>query len=236
MTPREGLHLGVDPVPERLLTQVSPIREDPGSVVSDAISRAHDVVESFINTGPPDAVSQRLSRDVLTAESRTWWADPNLTARGLTFAQDAHDEAIQQLDKVTIGGRDEVTLTSRTGQFRLVIANDADYDVLLNLRLTSDKLGLRPSSLLNKRFPPGITQVPVDATAHASGIFPLDVRLETPDGFAIVSKTIKIRSTEFSSIALGITFGALAFLIFFYVLRAIRKRRRPPAEAEAALT
>jgi hypothetical protein len=65
----------------------------------------------------------------------------------------------------------------------------------------------------------------VDVAAQSSGIFPLVVTVETPDGTFITDKTIEVRSTEFNEIALGLTFGALAFLILFYITRAIRGRR-----------
>jgi hypothetical protein len=44
-------------------------------------------------------------------------------------------------------------------------------------------------------------------------------------------KRITIRSTAFNRVALGITFGALAFLIFFYMFRVLRRRRGKASNA-----
>ena len=42
-----------------------------------------------------------------------------------------------------------------------------------------------------------------------------------------------MRSTEFNEVALGLTFGALAFLVLFYVTRAVRGRRERAREGSA---
>jgi hypothetical protein len=55
----------------------------------------------------------------------------------------------------------------------------------------------------------------------------LRINTETPDGgLTFGSVVVTIRSTEFNRIALGLTFGALAFLILFYTAKAVRRRRR----------
>jgi hypothetical protein len=68
----------------------------------------------------------------------------------------------------------------------------------------------------------------VDIRAGSSGIFPLEVAVETPDGsYEIDKRSITVRSTEFNQVALLITLGALGFLVFFFLLRGIRRRRGP---------
>jgi multiple antibiotic resistance protein len=59
-------------------------------------------------------------------------------------------------------------------------------------------------------------------------------KADAGDSIAVVPLTIPlltgpatISSTSFNEIALGITIGALAFLILFYVFRSVRKRRAP---------
>ncbi|HZA19378.1 MAG TPA: hypothetical protein VE889_00875, partial [Actinomycetota bacterium] len=54
-----------------------------------------------------------------------------------------------------------------------------------------------------------------------------------PDGLDIGAPvTLTVRSTEFNEIALGLTFGALAFLILFYVVRGLRNRREADTDED----
>jgi hypothetical protein len=90
--------------------------------------------------------------------------------------------------------------------------------------MTSDKLDLPDPGSID--VAPGQRRVTVRVTTESSGIFPLTVQLLTPDGFEISeAKPITVRSTEFNEIALGVIFGALAFVVIFYVVRGIRRRR-----------
>jgi hypothetical protein len=74
-------------------------------------------------------------------------------------------------------------------------------------------------------FEPGVTELPIQASARASGIYPVRVRLETTEGFLVYETSIRIRSTEFNEIALAITLGALLFLVVFSTIRGVRRRR-----------
>ena len=67
------------------------------------------------------------------------------------------------------------------------------------------------------------------------GIFTVNVSVTTPNGFPIADKRIEIRSTEFNEVALGITLGALAFLILFYVTRVVRRHRHGEDQSSGAL-
>jgi hypothetical protein len=74
----------------------------------------------------------------------------------------------------------------------------------------------------------------VSAIARTSGIFTVTINTQTPDGKLTFGTTdIEIRSTEFNRIALGLTLGALVFLILFYTAKAVRRRRTSDATADA---
>jgi len=45
-----------------------------------------------------------------------------------------------------------------------------------------------------------------------------------------------VSSTQFNKVALGITFGALAFLVLFYAVRAARRRAARSGDASGSTT
>jgi hypothetical protein len=118
---------------------------------------------------------------------------------------------------------------------KLAVFNDADYPARVVVRMSAQDLGIN-ETVQHTVQARGLKQITLDIVAETSGIFVLEVELETPDGAPITDpsnpETITIRSTEFNEIALGLTFGALAFLILFYITRSLRQRRHPE-EAQA---
>jgi Family of unknown function (DUF6049) len=238
LTPAGGLAAVDQRSPRRLRQSLPPLQNDPGRALLDAVREAGTTVQSFGTIGPPDALVRRLSRDVLTAQSRTWWIDPTLTATGLRYATSARDTAMSELAKISIGGVERVTMTSRQAEIPLAIFNDTGYPVKIRIQFNSSNFDFDPDEV-EATFQPGGDRLPeaVSATAQSSGIFRIEVVAQTPDGLLTFgSKAIEVRSTEFNRIALGLTLGALAFLIFFYVLKAIRRRRDggPGPSVEAA--
>ena len=233
-TPREGLAAlseQVEPTQRRIRSVAPRLLNEPDTGYLEEVARADEIVVALGGIQPPPSLLQRLTRNTLVSESRLWWSDPTLLIEGERYATDAADEAERELGKITIGGNNEVALTSRRAQVPVVIFNDAAYEVSVNVHINSPDLNL------DERFPVtvqanGLRQLSVDVAAQSSGIFPLFVTVETPDGREILQKRIQIRSTEFNEIALGLTFGALAFLILFYITRAFRRRapRAEPAE------
>jgi hypothetical protein len=186
-------------------------------------------VAQFRSINPPAETVERLTRNVLVAQSRTWWPDP---IEGMEYARSTQEEIAQELGRIQITGPQEITLTSKTGQIQFVILNETGYEVDVNVLVASENLTLRgegfsPEDIVSEQHVASKQQrITFEVTTRASGIFPVQVRLQTPDGRAIGDPVpLTIRSTEFNEIALGITFGALAFLILFYVVRAIRRRR-----------
>lgn len=232
LTPARALRLAPQRAPRRLRQSLPPLQNDPGRSALDTVEEASRRVASFGSIGPPEALVRRLSRAVLTAESRSWWTEPALAETGLGYATAARDAATAELDKITIGGVTRVTMTSRHAEIPLAVFNDTSYPVKIRIRFNSSNFTFDPSEV-EATFAPGVGRLPqpVSATAKSSGIFPIDVSIETPDGeLDFGSTVIRVRSTEFNRIALGLTIGALAFLIFFYVMKAVRRRRGPRSE------
>lgn len=234
VTPREGLHLGIGAVDRDLVPQADIPASAPDADFTEEIDEAGDVVESFARMRPPVGLIQRLRRDVLTAQSRLWWGDAAALERGARFALDARAQAEDELAKITIGGRHDITLTSRTGDIPLSVLNDTGYPVNVKVTLESFDRDLAISETeIERAFQPGASRLPLQASARSSGIFPVRVTIESPDGFRVHETSIRIRSTEFNQIALAITLGALGFLVAFYVGRRIRRQREPREEPAA---
>ena len=108
------------------------------------------------------------------------------------------------------------------------MSNRTGFPTTLRVRLESPQRdllldpGLVPAQQIDNE---DSLQFTVAAQARSSGIFRMEVLVETPDGALLVAeKIITIRSTAFNRIALGITLGAFGFLVVFYLLRVFRRR------------
>ena len=230
VAPRAGLHLGIGAIDREAVAEAEVAPTQPDTTYLEAVEGAIDVVESFARLEPPADLIQRLRRDVLVAQSRMWWGDALMLQRGAAFADDAQREALAEMGKISIGGREDITLTSSTGPVPLVLENKTDYEVTLEIHIESSDRDLELSApIITDTFEPGATPLPVEASARASGIYPVRVLVAASDGYEVFETSIRIRSTEFNEIALGITVGALAFLVMFYVFRSGRRRRSAAA-------
>ncbi|MDQ3940298.1 MAG: DUF6049 family protein [Actinomycetota bacterium] len=236
VTPEEGLRVTrevAEPRPRRIRAQLPQLAVTPDETYFETIAEAEDELDRFASIDPPDELIQRLTRNLLIAENRLWWADDSLQTAGRSYADEAAREVEQELGKIRIEDIEEIGLTSREAPVQIVVSNDAEYPTRVNVHVSS------PDLKLDRTFPEtiqarAVKQVTFDVVAETSGIFVLQVVVETPEGEAITEKLISVRSTEFNEIALGLTFGALGFLILFYVTRGARRRRGAEETTEAS--
>jgi hypothetical protein len=233
VTPQQGLNAarGLVETRERTIrTSLEPLGDQPETSYFAELNRAQEELEHFATVGPPAAFVQRLTRNILTGESRLWW-NGELEEQGLSYATESLAEVEAEEAKISIGKTGEIRLTSRSAPVQIVVFNDADYPVRVRVHLTSPDLDFERTvdETVQAR---GLKQIRFDISAQTSGIFVLRTEVETPDGELITFEEVTIRSTEFNEIALGLTFGALAFLVLFYITRTLRQRRRPE-EAQA---
>jgi hypothetical protein len=230
VTPEAGLMQGIE-VAER--EAVDSLPEPPNHLTAenfDDIAGAGELVQSFSEMEPPASLLERLQRNILVAESRLWWSDPGVSPAGLEYAASAAREAVAEMQKIDVA-INKVVLTSSRGKVLLSVENSADYPVRIQVRLDSLKLAPDPP-LIEARFDKGLTREFVDVTAQATGIFSLEVTVTTPgEGYRIQQLSRPVRSTEFNRIALGITIGALLFLIGFYLQRWYKRRHSARSSA-----
>jgi hypothetical protein len=172
----------------------------------------------------------------MVGESRLWWPDLALLGHGEAFTSSTSIEVENVFDSIEIEGIDEIRLTSRRGELPIEIRNRNDFPVTVDVRFSSAGLDLDRPAVDDQRIQPDTSlQLIEDLTVESSGIYTVNVSVTTPNGFPIADKRIEIRSTEFNEVALGITLGALAFLILFYVTRVVRRHRHGEDQSSGAL-
>jgi hypothetical protein len=234
VTPREGLSLGIEPVERQIVGSAPRVNNQPGAFELADIADAAARVDRFSQIQPPDPLIQRMKRNILVAESRSWWAHPSSSGR--SYATDTIDE----IDRITDGVRVEVsrviTLTSRSEDIPMRVVNDTGFPV--RLELTVDSPALTATVRREPQiFPTEVTPITVGVRAEASGVSRLDIRLLMPNCFdencVVFQQDATIRSTDFNNIALAITIGAFAFLVGFYALRWVRRHRERPSRRDA---
>jgi hypothetical protein len=221
LTPGEGLEHASSISDKQTVQTIPPSPDAPDDSYFAAVDDAQQVVDQFASINPPADLIRRLGRNVLTAQSRSLWADPAL---GASFATESAKEITRELNKIKVIGPEEITLTSKEGQFEFIIVNENNYAVTVEVDMTSDKLDLPDSDPID--IAPGRKRVEINVTTQTSGTSRVFVQLRTPDGLEISDVTqIRVNSTVFNEIALGITFGAIAFVVIYYSVRGIRRRR-----------
>jgi hypothetical protein len=225
VTPDAGL-AAAEARDRRLVGDASRSKLLPLEGYHDALAEAAADVAHYASIEPPDGRVESLRRDLLVAQSRMWWAEPTLVERGRSYSAGVSAAIATELGKVTVQVADEVTLSSRRAPIPISVSNETDYPVTVRIVLRSDKIR-NGSEEVRRTFGPAPNQaLKIFATPEASGTFPLEVQLVTPDGYRFYTDTdTEIRSTDFNRIALGITLGALLFLILFYTARLVRRRR-----------
>lgn len=120
-----------------------------------------------------------------------------------------------------------VTITEDVGKIPLVLENRLPYPVQVEVVLRSAKLEFpEGTSLVATLAAEDATRLEVAVEARASGAFPLDITVRTPDGGMDVAATrFTVRSTAISGLGLGLSLAAGAFLLVWWA-RHFRRTRR----------
>jgi hypothetical protein len=116
-------------------------------------------------------------------------------------------------------------MTSRATDVQFIVRNENSYPVRLDVDLESPNLRVADIDVPEEFPPDSTTPVEASVAAQTSGIFQVSLTATTPAGYVVDELLISVRSTELNQIALGITLGALAFLVSFYLYRGVRRRR-----------
>lgn len=191
-----------------------------------ALAEARTATERYAVLAPPPAQLGALTRQLLIAQSADWWFSRTLLNRGLRFARAISDTVSGEMKLIRAPAPQTITLTSRTGVIPLSVGSALNYPVDVVIRLESDKLRFPDGNRIDiaKLRPPNQT-IRVRAITQSSGTFPLHVRVFTPGGQLVSNSQLTIRSTAYNIVALSITAGAALFLVGWWAIGAVRRRR-----------
>lgn len=132
-----------------------------------------------------------------------------------------------------------VTLTSRSGKIPLNLENRLPIPVLVHVVLDSVKLEFPAGNLIEVELPAAsTTRLDVEVTTRASGAFPLEVNVRSPDEVLRIADTsFTVRSTAISGVGLVLSVGAGAFLLLWWGRhwRKVRRARQLVAADGTAL-
>ncbi len=155
---------------------------------------------------------------------------------------------------ISLPGSSSITLTARQGNVPLTVLSDPSLAARLELRLTSQKLVFRPytppggrctvqgetTMVCELRLTSEATTIKVPVEARTSGVFTLQVVLQSPGGAVVLgANRDTVRSTVVSGV--GVVLIVLAALgLAFWWIRNFRHGRRArdlvdPDTAEIAL-
>jgi hypothetical protein len=128
-----------------------------------------------------------------------------------------------------------VTLTASQGSIPITIASRANIPLHVILRVSNPEGGIRfPAATDVPLVLTGRTVANVKVSTRTSGDFALHVELVTPNGDLVIgSGNVTVRSTAISSLAIGLSAGAVLLLGVWWI-RSNRRRRRVRKAAEAS--
>jgi hypothetical protein len=221
-----------------LFAAASPLRQPGGGVVDRALAPARidpidrtvardlrDVralVGSFERLiGPDSPRAEPVAAQLLLTTAAE--LDGDEQRAHLAAARAAVDAVVRA---ISAPNRDTITLTARDGTVPLTIRNDSGVPVDVVVRLHSAKLEFPSGDSLPVTLTDPTTRLDIDVRARASGSFPLEVVVTSPDG-AILLTTIdfSVQSTAVSGVGVVLSAGAALFLLVWWARHWRRTRR-----------
>jgi hypothetical protein len=198
------------------------------------VRKAKGRADAFAAILPPgDSQSRNFDEAVLRTLSSAWRVDHSDAQTRLSGVRTALASTMKRV-RIATGAGSFVTLTSHSGTVPVTVSNELDTPVHVVVGITS---GLHLKVAGNGRKSeviPAHRRIPIDvkATAQTSGVFPLQVTLYTPTGQTYQTVKLFVRSTAYGIVALLITGGATAVLMFAVVVRLIRRGLRARRRAQ----
>lgn len=239
-----------------VFTATRPLRQPGGARVDRAL-----------RPGDPRPISGALGSDLLAARaalaSFTGLVGPDSPRAGTVASQlllttaaelsrterQAHLQAASASmaavsDAIGAPARETITLTARDGNVPLTLRNDSGLPVNVVVHLRSPKLEFPNGTVIPVTLTNPTTRLNISVRTRASGRFPLDVTVTTPDGaLALARVDYQVQSTAVSGVGLVLSIGAACFLLVWWARHWRRTRRsaklvamRHPSNATGAHT
>jgi hypothetical protein len=162
-----------------------------------------------------EPASGDFDQNLLVAQSSDW-RPANLRTRGRGYVR-AVTQGIAHVYRRIEVGTTPVTLTARRGKIPITVANASEERVTVVLRLTSPKVDLPAASEPFVLEPGRRTTQLVQVGTRATGTFPIQVEVLTPDRRQeIAAGEIRLSSTAFNRVALALTGGAAGMLLLWW--------------------
>ena len=223
---------------DSLFETATPLRQPGGGRVDRALLPEDDGRISRTLAADLEATRERLASFVTMVGTDSPRAEPVASqllvaaARGLDGpARQAHvDAAGAAIDAVTSAvtapPHETVTLTARDGTVPLTLGNDAGVPVHVVVHLRSPKLEFPDGDTLALTLTDTTTRLDIRVRARASGAFPLEVAVTSPDG-AVTLATVdySVQSTAVSGVGVVLSAGAAFFLLVWWARHWRRTRR-----------
>lgn len=199
-----------------LVARTRQVRADSDQLTKDVLRGGTDTAQ---------ATRVRLQRGRLRAESSAWREDRSGGNRQLALLRQTVTDLRSKVSLLT----GSVTLTSRNGRVSVAILNSLDSPVTVSVRLqapTDARLSTTQTALLE--VPPGaLLPVDVNATTRTSGRFVVLAQLVDREGNDFgTPQQLRVRSTIYGTVALGVTGGAAAVLLLAAGARLLRRAVR----------
>lgn len=119
-----------------------------------------------------------------------------------------------------------ITLTARDGTIPITLHNDAGVPVNVVVRLRSPKLEFPSGDTMTAVLVEPTTRLDIDVRVRASGSFPLEVQVISPDGgISLDTTTLTVQSTAVSGVGIVLSAGAALFLLVWWARHWHRTRR-----------
>ena len=119
-----------------------------------------------------------------------------------------------------------LTLTAREGTIPLTIHNGAGVPLHVTVRLRSQKLEFPEGDTIDLVLTEEIQRIPISVETLATGAFPLEIHVTSPDGERTLSVSrYTVRSTAVSGAGLVLSIGAGLFLVVWWARHWRRTRR-----------
>ena len=224
----------LDDEPSQLARTLTP--PGPGVLPADQVRRVVDARRALqrvrgILTDPQRAPEELAHLDdaLLRAVSSRWGAD---AAGGRRLTDTVNHVVTTQLGRVRIVPGGVITMTGRSGRIPLTFQNDLGQAVRVRVRIDSrDRLALKGADGWRRGqeipVPPGGSTRVIEGKATTGGLFPVKVELLAADGAPIApATTLRVRSTAWGAVALGVTAGAFGLLLVGSATRLVQRRRR----------
>lgn len=194
----------------------------PSSLPVERIAEARRLLQSFSSMlDSANPLDDGFEEQLLVAQSR------DLRPRQrVAYLEGLHRRVGRELSLVRVPEARTITLTARRGEIPVTVLSEVDYPVVVDVRVTSDRLGFPDGASRRVQLTRRNSTQQFSVEARGSGTFPLRVRLVSPDGSLVVGETrFTVRSTVFSGVGLVLSAGALGVLFAWWGRHFARGRR-----------